>query len=156
VTPPLTITAAQATVLREGTDDVLVPLPDKGRPTAAHLKVIALLRDPVETAEIRAQLNAGKFKVSGMTRADGRQAIKLIGVRGNPVREYDVASGTYIPIRKIVRNLGELTIVTYGEYRVLPATPANQRLLNLAVRRPNARVDRNHADYLAATKRLLN
>jgi hypothetical protein len=36
------------------------------------------------------------------------------------------------------------------------ATPANARLLNLALRHPNARVNHNHADYLAAEKRLLN
>src|SRR6202034_4201837 len=67
VTPPLTLTAAQANGLRDGTADVIGPLPDKGRPTAAHLKLIALVRNPVETAEILAQLKAGKFKVSGAT-----------------------------------------------------------------------------------------
>jgi len=156
VTPQLTITAAQAKALRDGTADVIGPLPDEGRQAAAHLKVITLVRNPVETAEIRAQLKAGKFKVSGTTTTDGRPAIKLVGIRGNPIKEYDVAPGTYAPIREVVRQPGNLTIVTYSEYRVLPATPANARLLNLALRHPNARVDRNHADYLAAEKRLLN
>lgn len=155
VTPPLTITAAQANALRDGTAHIL-DLPDKGRPTAAHLKIAAILRNPVETAAIRAQLKAGKFKVSGAITIDGRQAIKLTGIRGNPIREYDVAPGTYAPIREVVRQPGNVTIVTYSEYRVLPDTPANARLLNLALRHPNARVDRNHADYLAAEKRLLN
>jgi hypothetical protein len=155
VTPPLTITAAQANALRDGTAHVLV-LPDKGRPTAAHMRIGGLVRNPVETAEIRAQLKAGKFKVSGRTTIDGRKAIKLVGIHGNPIKEYDVAPGTYAPVREVVRTPGNVTIVTYSEYRVLQATAANTRLLNLALRHPNARVDRNHADYLAAEKRLLN
>jgi hypothetical protein len=153
--PPLTITAAQAAALRDGTAHVL-DLPDQGRPTASHLRIAGLLRNPVETAEIRAQLKAGKFQVSGTTTIDGRQAIKLVGVRGNPIREYDVAPGTYAPIRELVHTPGNLTIVTYSEYRVLPDTPANARLLNLALRHPTARVDRNRADYLAAARRLLS
>lgn len=155
VTPPLTITAAQANALRDGTAHIL-DLPDKGRPTAAHLKIAAILRNPVETAAIRVQLKAGKFKVSGTITIDGRHAIKLTGIHGNPITEYDVAPRTYAPIRQVVRQPGNVTIVTYSEYRVLPDTPANARLLNLALRHPTARVDRNHADYLAAAKRLLN
>jgi len=154
--PPLTITAAQANALRDGTDDVLGPLPDKGRPTATHLKVIALVRDPLQTAEIPAELKAGKFKVSGMTMIDGRQAIKLIGVHSNPITEYDVAPRTYTPIREVIRGRDEVRIIAYSEYRVLPATPVNARLLSLALRHPNARVDRSRAGYDAAQKRLLN
>jgi hypothetical protein len=154
VPPPLTITAAQATALRNGTAHVL-ELPDRGRPSASHLRVAGLLRNPVETAEIRAQLKAGKFKVSGTTVVAGRRAIKLIGVNGNPIKEYDVAPGTYAPIREVVRTPGNLTIVSYSEYRVLPATPANARLLSLASRHANARVDHSRADYLAAARRLL-
>jgi hypothetical protein len=45
--------------------------------------------------------------------------------------------------------------LTYSEYRVLPATAANARLLDLAFTHPTARVDRNHADYLAAQARLI-
>jgi hypothetical protein len=153
---PLTITAAQANALRDGTDDVLGPLPDRGRPTATHLKIIALVRAPVQTAEIRAQLKAGKFKVSGMTKTDGRQAIKLIGVHGNPIAEYDVAARSYAPIREVIRAPDEVRIIAYSEYRVLPATSVNARLLNLTLRHPSARVDRSHADYDAAQKRLLN
>jgi hypothetical protein len=158
VPPPLTITAAQANALRNGTAHVLM-LRENGRVTAVtgvHLKITAIDRTPVEFVEIRAQLKAGKFKVSGTTAIDGRQAIKLVGVHGNYIREYDVAPGTYAPIREIMDIPPIVTTFTYNEYRVLPATPANMRLLSLSVRHPNARVDRNHADYLAAAKRLLN
>jgi hypothetical protein len=155
VTPPLTITGAQANALRDGTAHVL-DLPDNGRPTAAHLKISAILRNPVETAEIRAQLKAGQFTVSGTITIDGRQAIKLTGLHRNPIREYDVAPGTYDPIREVARQPGNVTIVTYSEYRVLPDTATDARFLNLALRHPNARVDRNHGDYVSAARRLLN
>jgi hypothetical protein len=156
--PPLAIAAVQAGALRDGTAHVLL-LPDNGHRGAAnavHLKVTSLDRTPVEVTQIRAQLEAGRFKVSGMTSIDGRDSIKLIGVRGNPIKEYDVAPGTYAPIREVVRTPGDLTIVTYSEYRVLPDTDANAQLLNLAKRHPNARVDRDRADYKAAARRLLN
>lgn len=48
-----------------------------------------------------------------------------------------------------------VTILTYSEYRVLPATSANARLLDLSFRHPTARVDRDHRDFLAAQARLI-
>ena len=48
-----------------------------------------------------------------------------------------------------------MVTTVYSEYRVLPATPANERLLNLAFTHPGARVDRSHADYVAAQARLI-
>jgi hypothetical protein len=43
----------------------------------------------------------------------------------------------------------------YSEYRVLPATPANDRLLDLAFLHPGARIDRSQADYAKAQARLV-
>jgi len=108
-----------------------------------------------DNAEIRSLLEAGKLRVTGPITIDGRRAIRLVGGHGEDTEEYDVAPGNYAPIRELTRTRGTVTILTYSEYRVLPATPANERLLNLAFRHPTARVDRNHADFLAAQERLI-
>jgi hypothetical protein len=152
--PPLTITAAQAKALRDGTASVTVA-PNNRRWTATHLKIAPAFRVPDETAQTRSQLKAGKLKVAGPTTVDGRRAIKLVGAHGTASEEYDVAPGTYDPIRQISRTRGTTITLTYSEYRVRPATAANQRLLNLAALHPGARVDRRPADYQAAQARLL-
>jgi hypothetical protein len=152
--PPLTITAAQARALRDGTAAVDV-LPNNRRATSNHLKITPAFRVTDETAEIRSELKAGKLRVTGPITVDGRRAIKLVGGHGSATEEYDIAPGTYVPIREIHRWTGTIVTLTYSEYRVLPATAANARLLSLAFRHPTARVDRNHADYLAAQSRLI-
>ncbi len=152
--PPLTITAAQAQALRDGTGAINV-LTNNRRATSNHLEITPAFRITDDNAAIRSQLKAGKLRVSGSITIDGRRAIRLVGGRGSGTEEYDVAPGTYAPIREVHRWPGTTTILTYSEYRVLPATAANMRLLNLAFRHPTARVDRNHADFLAAQARLI-
>jgi hypothetical protein len=152
--PPLTITAAQARALRDGTAAVGMA-PDHRRPTSNHLTITPAFRITDDNAEIRSELKAGKLKVTGPITIDGRRAIKLVGGYGRVTEEYDVAPGTYAPIREIHRSPGMTVTLTYSEYRVLPATAANARLLDLAFTHPTARVDRNHADYLAAQARLI-
>lgn len=151
--PPVEISAADAKALRDGTAAVTV-VPDNPKQTTYHLTITAAYRVPDSTAQIRSQLKAGKFKLAGTTTVDGRRAIKLKAVHG--FEEYDVAPGTYAPIRTVLGSAAITVTTTYSEYRVLPATPANQRLLNLAFRHPRARVDRSHADYMAAQARLIS
>jgi hypothetical protein len=119
------------------------------------VKIVPHFRITDENSEIRSQLKAGKLRVSGTVTIDGRRAIRLVGTQGKQSEEYDVAPGTYAPIREVHRYPGTVTTLTWSEYRVLPATPANARLLDLTFRHPGARVDRNHADYLAAQARLI-
>jgi hypothetical protein len=147
--PPLRITAAQAKALRDGTASVGV-FPNNRRATSNHLKIVAAFRTTDETAQIRSQLKSGRLRVSGSITIDGRRAIRLVGAHGSASEEYDVAPGTYAPIREVNRAPGSVTILTYSEYRVLPATPANAQLLSLTFRHPSARVDRDHRDFLAA------
>ena len=143
--PPLTITAAQAQALRDGTAMI-----GGGNP----LTIVPAFRVPDETDQIRSELKARKLRVAGQTTVDGRRAIKLVAVHG--IDEYYVAPGTYDPIREVVGvQPGSVVTTTYSEYRVLPATPANERLLDLAFLHPGARIDRSHADYLAAQARLI-
>jgi hypothetical protein len=152
--PPLTITAAQANALRDGTAMVNV-VPDNRHGTATHLTITAAYRLTDETAQIRSQLTAGKLKLAGSTTIDGRRALKLVALHG--IDEYDVAAGKYAPIRTVLGYGAAITVTTtYSEYRILPATAANDRLLDLTFRHPGARIDRSHADYLAAQARLIN
>jgi hypothetical protein len=93
--------------------------------------------------------------VAGPTTIDGRKAIKLTSIRGPYGYQYDVAPGTYYPIKQVLRSRAITITTIYREYRVLPATPANQQLLSLATRHPGARIDHNPADYQAAQARLI-
>lgn len=152
--PPLTITAAQARALRDGTSQVQT-LGSPEHPSTYRMKITPAFRVTPTTAEIQAQLKAGKLKVAGPTTIDGRKAIKLTSVHGPYGYEYDVAPGTYYPIKQVVRSRAITITTIYSEYRVLPATSANQRLLSLAARHPGARIDHNPADYQAAQARLI-
>ncbi len=152
--PPLTITAAQARALRNGTSQVqILGRPD--HPSTYRMKITPALRVTPTTAEIQAQLKAGRLKVAGPTTIDGRKAIKLISIHGPYGYEYDVAPGTYYPIKQVFRSRAITITTVYSEYRVLPATSANQQLLSLAARHPGARIDHSPADYQAAQARLI-
>ncbi len=146
--PPLTITAQQAQALRNGLAEVRV------HSTAAHqnrMVLHAAVRVPSDAVVVHAEL--GKLRVVGPTTINGRKAIKLVPIHGPG--EYDVAPGNYYPIREVVHYpSGARVTTTWSEYRVMPATAANERLLSLTARHPGARVDRSRADFLAAWKRL--
>jgi hypothetical protein len=152
--PPLTITAAQARALRDGTSQVQT-LGSPEQPSAYRMKITPALRVPSTTAQIQAELKAGNLQVAGPTTIDGRKAIKLAPLHGPYGYEYDVAPGTYYPIKQVFRTRGITVTTTYDQYRVLPATPANQQLLNLAARHPDARIDHSPAHYRAAQARLI-
>ena len=93
-----------------------------------------------DTAQIRSRLKAGKLKLAGSTTVDGRRALRLVAVHG--FDEYDVAPGTYAPIRTVL-GYGPAIVVTtiYSEYRILPATAANERLLGRSTRSNVGAVD---------------
>ncbi|MEO8968211.1 MAG: hypothetical protein ABI355_11320, partial [Solirubrobacteraceae bacterium] len=146
--PPLTITASQARSLLDGSAQVW------DVENAKHeyrMSIHAAFRVPSDSAVARAQL--GRLKVVGPTVVDGRNAIKLVPIHGPG--EYDVTPGTYYPIRLVIADApGAKTTITWSEYRVLPATPVNERLLSMAARHPGARIDRSRADFIAAWDRL--
>jgi hypothetical protein len=152
--PPLTITAAQARALRDGTSQVQT-LASPEHPSTYRMRIIPAFRVIPTTAEIQAQLKAEKLKVAGPTMIDGRKAIKLTSLHGPYGYEYDVAPGTYYPIKQVLRSRAITVTTIYSEYRVLPATPTNQQLLSLAARHPGVRIDHNPADYQAAQARLI-
>jgi hypothetical protein len=147
--PPLTITAEQARQLRSGSAEVWAG------PNSEHenrMSIHPAFRGPSQSALAHAWL--GKLKVAGATTVDGRRAIKLLPVHGSG--EYDVTPGTYYPIREVMHYpSGAVTTITWSDYRVVPATPATERLLSLEARHPHARVDHSRADFLAAYARLM-
>ena len=115
------------------------------------MRIQPAFRLPSDSSTVHAWL--GSLKVVGPTTVDGRRAIKLVPVRGRG--EYDVAPGTGYPVREVVDNTdGTSTVTTWSVYRVLPATPANERLLSVTARHPGARIDHSRADFIAAYNRM--
>ena len=58
---------------------------------------------------------------------------------------------THVPIKEVVDHLPLFeTTQTWIEYKTLPITPVNERLVSLIARHPHARIDRNRNDYLRA------
>jgi hypothetical protein len=161
---PLTLTAAQATALRSGSDGVVETLIGKRIPYQVQLRVAPVPRFPSETASIRDLLKRHALKVAGTTTVAGRPVIKLVGPRFNLRRTnrsgedgvtYYVDPHTYTPIELIVDRpplFKDSQIWT--EYRTLPSTPVNERLLSLAARHPTVRIDHNRQDYIRAANGL--
>ena len=105
-------------------------------PSTYRVKITPAFHIPIATSEIQAQLKAGKLRVDGPTTVDGRKAIKLSSIHGPYGYEYDVAPGTYYPIKQVFRSRAVTITTVYSEYRVLPETPANQ---SSSARRPPPR-----------------
>ena len=114
-------------------------------------------------------LKAHALKVVGLTTVDGRRAIELAGpkagtkVKYNPRDDYAgeaigvkvwVDAKTYVPIKEVDDMSqpapGQVT-ETWLEYKTLPITPANERLLSPLSVHPHAHIDRNYNDYVDAS-----
>jgi hypothetical protein len=158
---PLTLTAQQAHALLDGSAAVSSIPVGSHIPYHIKLEVVPVAHFPSDAQAVRDIVKGHGIKVIGLTTVDGRPAIELAGpkfnlhVRGNGggdagVRVW-VDPKTYIPIKEVVDRppLFEDT-QTWIEYKTLPVTPANERLLSLTARHPHARIDRSHKDYLKA------
>jgi hypothetical protein len=161
----LTLTAPQATALRDGADQVLAIPIGKHIPFHVRLQVAPVAHFPSETASIRYLLRTHRITVAGMTTLDGRSAIKLVAPKFNP-RHPDADGGdagdelyvdplTYKPIEEVLNRLPLFqTSQTWTEYETLPITAANERLLSLAAWHPTAKIDYNRNDYVRVTNGL--
>jgi hypothetical protein len=123
---------------------------------------------PGPTSIFERQLRAGQYRLAGRTTIDGRAALRLVQTRttvlalpnnAGSLESHDtayVAPGTYNPIEEIISStlpdLRTTVVNRWQSYKVLPATPANQRLLSLTARHPTARVIDNARAYLRATQ----
>jgi hypothetical protein len=162
--PPLTITIRQAQSLRDGADSIMVePVTVTNRRSDAtgpwKMKITAAYRVPSDTSATQAALKHHQLTVEGLTTVDGRFALKLATPAGSPQdpsTQYYVDPGTYAPIKNVFHSGGDLTIITFHRYEVLPDTLRNRKLLNLTSRHPTARIDNSHADYLKAETQLSN
>jgi len=108
------------------------------------------------------QLSLHRYRLGGRTTIGGRSALTLIpvqlSIRFGPhspaqmqlLRAY-VSPHSYNPIKETADGR---TVYLWREYRVLPATEANQRLLSLTAAHPTARVSMSARAYVRAIERL--
>ena len=75
------MTAAQARALRNGTSQVQI-LGTREHPSTYRMNITPAFRVTSTTAEIQAQLKAGKLKVAGPTTITSHKAIELIPIHG--------------------------------------------------------------------------
>jgi hypothetical protein len=113
------------------------------------------------------QLRAHLYKLAGRTKIDGRVALKLVPAhRAVPLSTDSGAHvtlgtvylepGTDNPIREVTHSafadgFSSEFIENWLVYKVLPATPANLKLVSLTARHPSARVVHSATGYLAAS-----
>ena len=91
-------------------------------------------------AQLRAQVKAGKVTLLGPTTVDGQRAIHLVERSARGTISLWVSPATYLPIREIDTAPGVAATsprAIRDDYRWLPATPANLRLLTTAAAIPS-------------------
>ncbi len=120
---------------------------------------------PWETpvSELRALLISRDLRIVGLTTVGGRRAIELAGpkfkynphhvvIGGGAGVKFWVDAKTYAPIKETVdRPPINQSSETWLEYKTVPITPANERLLTPLALHPGARIDRNYKDFVNAT-----
>lgn len=123
---------------------------------------------PGRTSVYERQVRAGLYRLVGRTTIDGRAALRLVQTRATVLAIRNslggfvsgdtvyVAPGTYDPIEELSSStfpgLRTMVVSRWQSYKVLPATPANQRLLSLTARHPTARVVDDARAYLHANQ----
>ena len=158
---PLTLTAQQAHALLDGSATISSTPIGSHIPYPLKLAVAPAMHFPSDAQAVRDMLKSHGIRVIGVTTVDGRRAIELAGPKfnqhlpenggGDAGVQVWVDPKTFVPIKEVVdrRPLFEDT-QTWIEYKTLPITHANERLLSLIARHPHARIDRNHKDYVKA------
>ena len=157
------ITTAQAQALRKGKD--VIALRVRQGDAKYSLTVIAAPKRPESPREtptadpassgVRGQIlalrRAGDARVGGPETGDGRDAIAIASADGRTT--YYVQPDTYTPVELRTRGTDGGTALRFRTYETLELD-GNRSLLSLAAQHPEARVDRDAADYRAAEERL--
>ncbi len=137
-----------------------------GRHIPFHLKLelSPATHFPSDIASIRDLLRTHRLSVDELNTVNGHRAIKLTSVTFKATRpdqvvysglEFYVDPRTYRPIKEVISRPPLFRdSKTFTEYRTLPINAANEQLLSLTARHPDARVDRNPADYRRAARLL--
>jgi hypothetical protein len=158
--PSLTVTAGQATALRDGKDVVaadgqgglvVTPRPTTGPQilSAFRSEALSLVHSP------------GATVVRNVT-VDGQSALQVSSADGS--RTYDVNPVTYAPIQMTNAigpgtNMGDpandsTVTLKFTDWQYLTGGAADPALLSLTAQHPDATVDTSAADYNAAESRL--
>ena len=88
-----------------------------------------------QAAQLRAQVKAGRVTLAGRATVDGQSAIHLRERQSGGLINLWVSPATYLPIREIDTAAGvpeSSSKAIRDDYRWLPATPANLRMLTAA------------------------
>ncbi len=157
------ITTAQAKALRKGTYVIglrmrkgdakfsLTVMPAPPRPKTPPSPATA---DPTSSGfrgQILALLRSGDARVVGHEPIDGHDTIAIASADGHTT--YFVDPGAYTPVELRTRGTDGGTALRFRTYETLELG-AHRDLLSLAAQHPDARVDRDPADYRAAEARL--
>ena len=110
------------------------------------------LRD-LERDRIRLLLERNDVVVDRRVRVDGRDAIRLTWNSGRSV--YLVDAQTYAPIELRETKPERTRTLRFLVYESLPVNARTKTLLSIRAQHPNARVIRDRAAYLEASRRLL-
>jgi hypothetical protein len=126
---------------------------------------------PGPTGGFERELRQHRYRLAGRTSVEGRSALKLVPVHtryasttGGPAQILGtvyLSPGSYAPIRDVstvtvptasgAETLSTEEVTTWSEYKVLPATVQNLRLVSLTARHPTARVVDSAAGYIRAS-----
>jgi hypothetical protein len=151
------LTAKEVQSLESGRTELL---PHQVADGHFKLEIYTLPREPAtEAGEIRDELRRHQLHFDGRVTLDGHGVYRFVEYhdRQQFQTRLFVDAGTYAPVKIVIRNrvVGGtvLNIGIWREYRVLPITVQNQKLLSLRALHPNARIDRNRTDFLQAQRK---
>jgi hypothetical protein len=161
----LTISAAQAKALRDGTDIVgWTFFKHNGALSASASIVPASSRpatpsepnpnpdSPAFASEILALLRSGNARVVGPATVDGQSTIEIDSSDGRTT--YYVDAKSYAPVQLNTQGTDGGTSLQFHIYETLTGAAARNSLLSLATQHPTATIDRSAANYQAAQARL--
>ena len=158
------LTTAQRRALLDGSEEILdVPI-HPATSDALRPRLIRATNQPGLVQDFRSQLRSRQLRIVGLRTVDGRPALELasrhvLEVYGKSNRHVRIVQGikiwvnpkTYAPVKEVSYTGKSVTgDSTWLEYKTLPITPANNRLVSLTALYPHARVDRKYEDYIKA------
>jgi hypothetical protein len=148
----ITLTAAEVRSLESGHTDIT---PHQLADGHFILEIQTLPRLPAtEADQIRNELHQHQLHFDGRVTLNGHRVYRFVENHQPVTTWFYVDPGTYAPVKivsraRVVGGTVNNTSV-WSQYKVLPITAQNKQLLSLRALHPNARIDRNRADFLRA------
>jgi hypothetical protein len=163
----IVITTKQADAVRNGTDVIAFKFMKGAKPTLALMFASTVPKPPPSSSDedlqnvdsnssdfrgqILALLRSGEAHVVGHRTIDGQDTIEIASASEHTT--YFVDPSSYRPVELRTRGTDGGTALRFRTYETL-SLGDNRGLLSLAAQHPDARVDRDPADYEAADARL--